>query len=49
MRARGLPGLSRVLGVARVQKLYRNPIGFDRVFQALIRSSARALPEFYEF
>jgi hypothetical protein len=32
LRARGLPGLSGVLGVARAQKLYQNPFRFDRVF-----------------
>jgi hypothetical protein len=26
-----------------------NPFGFDGVFRALVRSSAEALPEFYEF
>jgi hypothetical protein len=35
--------------VAREQKLYQNPFGFDEVFQALVRSSAEARPEFYEF
>jgi hypothetical protein len=41
--------LSGVLGVARARKLYQNVFGLDGVFQALVRSSAEALPEFYEF
>jgi hypothetical protein len=49
LKAGGLPGLSGILGVAQVQKLCRNPFGFDRVFCALVWSSAKALPEFYEF
>jgi hypothetical protein len=43
MRARGHPGLLGVLRVAQAQKLYRNPFGFDRVFYALVWSSAGAL------
>jgi hypothetical protein len=31
-----------------VRKLYRNPFGIDGVFQALVRSSAKALLEFCE-
>jgi hypothetical protein len=41
--------MSGVLRVARARKLYRNPFGFNGVFQALIRSSAEALPELCEF
>jgi hypothetical protein len=32
-----------------VRKLCESPVGFNRVFQALDRSSAGALSEFYEF
>jgi hypothetical protein len=39
-----VPGLSGLLGVAQARKLYRNPYRFDGVFQALVRSSAEALP-----
>jgi hypothetical protein len=49
MRAGELPGLSRVLGVAQARKLWQNPFGFSVVFRALVRSSAGALLEFYEF
>jgi hypothetical protein len=49
LRARGLPGLLGVLRVARAQKLYQNPFGFDEVFQALVRSITGALLEFCEF
>jgi hypothetical protein len=49
LRVERLLGLSGVLGVDRARKLYRNPFGFDEVFRALVQSSARALPEFYEF
>jgi hypothetical protein len=48
LRAGGLPGLSGVLGVARAWKICRNPFRFNGVFRALVRSSAGALPEFYE-
>jgi hypothetical protein len=41
--------VSGVLGVARARKLCRNPFGFDGVFQALVRSSVKALSEFCEF
>jgi hypothetical protein len=41
--------LSGVLGVPRARKLCRNLFGFDGVFQALVRSSAEAVSEFYEF
>jgi hypothetical protein len=49
LRAGGLSVLSGVLRVARARKLCRNPFRFDGVFQALVRSSAGALPKFYEF
>jgi hypothetical protein len=49
LRAGGVPGLSGVLGVAWARKLCQNPFGFDKVFRALVRSSAGALREFYEF
>jgi hypothetical protein len=49
LRSEGLPGLSGILGVARARKLYRNPFRFDKVFRALVRSSAGVLPEFCEF
>jgi hypothetical protein len=49
MRARGLPDLSGVLRVARAQKRYRNPFGFNGDFKDLVRSSAEALLEFCEF
>jgi hypothetical protein len=49
MRVGGLPDLSGVLRVARAQKLYRNPLRLDIVFQALVWSSAGTLPAFYEF
>jgi hypothetical protein len=32
-----------------VRKLYWNPFGFDGDFQALVQSSAEALPEFCKF
>jgi hypothetical protein len=32
LRAGGLPGLLRALGVARAWKLYQNPFSFDGVF-----------------
>jgi hypothetical protein len=41
--------MSRVLGVARTQKLYQNPFRFDGVFIALVWSSPEPLLEFYEF
>jgi hypothetical protein len=41
--------LSGVLRVARVRKLYRNPLRFDRVFLALVQSGVGVLLEFYEF
>jgi hypothetical protein len=41
LRARGLPDLLGVLGVARARKLYRNPFMFDRVFQAVILTKSR--------
>jgi hypothetical protein len=40
--------LSGVLGVARAQKLYQNPFGFDGVSQTLVWSSEEALSEFCE-
>jgi hypothetical protein len=49
LRARGLSGLSGVLGVARACKLYQNLFGFDGDFQALVWLSTEALPEFCEF
>jgi hypothetical protein len=33
-----------VLGVARAWKLCQNPLGSDKVFQALVRSSAGSSP-----
>jgi hypothetical protein len=41
--------MSEVLRVARARKLCQNPFGFNRVFLALVRPSAGALSEFYEF
>jgi hypothetical protein len=49
MRARGLLGLSGLLGVAQAWKLYRNQFGFDGAFRALVRSSEGALLEFCKF
>jgi hypothetical protein len=41
--------LSGVLEVARPWMLCWNPFRFNGVFQALVRSSEEALPEFCEF
>jgi hypothetical protein len=49
MRAGGLPALSGVLRVAQAWKFCQNPLGFNKVFEALVRSSAGALLKFCEF
>jgi hypothetical protein len=49
LRAGGFFGLSRVLRVAQVWKLYRNPFLIDKVFHALVQSSVEFPPEFCEF